>query len=163
MALGGAISPTPTIICILLLTSRRPLTNATAFLAGNGLVLAVIGILALTLFGGEPLPSDRSSTVGHTIDTVLGVLFLVFAFKRYLNAPDPNAPPPRWMSSLDLISPGKSFAFGKITMTTNFTTLPLYVSGLKDIVVAKIGILGSVTTFALLVVIVVTSAARMTS
>lgn len=42
-------------------------------------------------------------------------------------------------------------------MATNFTTLALYVSGLKDIVVAKAGALGSVTAFALLIVIVVSA------
>lgn len=40
-------------------------------------------------------------------------------------------------------------------MVSNFTILALYVSGLKDIVVAKADALGSVTVFALLIVIVV--------
>jgi hypothetical protein len=154
VAVGAAISPAPTTVCILLLTSRRPLPNAVAFLVGNGLVFVAIGTLALAVFGGEPLTSDRSSTTGHTIDAVLGVLFLMFAFKRYLYVPDPDAPPPKWMTSLDLIAPGKSFVFGALMMGTNFTTLALYVSGLKDIVLARAGALSSITAFALLVLIV---------
>ncbi len=114
--------------------------------------LVVIGILALAFFGGEPLPSERSSTIGHSIDAVLGVLFLVFALKRCLYVPDPDAPPPRLLSSLERIAPGKSFVLGTLMTVTNFTSLALYVSGLKDIVVAKVGALGSVTAFTLLIV-----------
>jgi hypothetical protein len=39
VAVGGAISAITTIVCILLLSSRRPLSNATAFVVGNGRIL----------------------------------------------------------------------------------------------------------------------------
>jgi hypothetical protein len=86
VAVGGAISPTTTIICILLLSSRRrPLPNAAAFLVGNCLLLVLIGLLALSIFGEGSDSGGRSSAIGHTIDAVLGVVFLVFALKNYLS------------------------------------------------------------------------------
>lgn len=75
VALGGAISPTPTIICILLLISRRPLTNATAFLAGNSLVLVAIGILALALLAGNPFRATGPPRSGIPLTPCSGSCF----------------------------------------------------------------------------------------
>lgn len=83
----------------------------------------------------------------------------MFALKSYLNVPDPNAPPPKWLSSLDSTTPSKALVFGMIMMATNFTTLGLYVSGLKEIVVAQAGDLGNAVAFVLLFSIVVSELA----
>jgi|SRR5215204_3481705 len=118
--------------------------NAFAFLIGYSAVLVAVGVLALSVFGGGgdggSEPSDRSLAIKGTIDTVFGVLFLILALKMWLKATDPNAPPPRWMATISSISTGEALLFGVIMMgTTNFTSLPLYISGLKEVVTANIG------------------------
>lgn len=158
LGLGAAISPFPTTICIMLLSTRKPLTNAFAFLIGYSAVLVAVGVLAFAVFGGggEPEPSVRSVAIKGTIDVVFGALFLVLALKMWLKTGDPNAPPPRWMAAISSISTGGAFLFGLIMMGTNFTSLPLYISGLKEIVTANIGtarVIFALVLFILLVVV----------
>jgi threonine/homoserine/homoserine lactone efflux protein len=114
----------------------------------------LIGLLALSIFGEGSGSGGRSSAIGDTIDAVLGVVFLVFALKSLLNMPDPNAPPPKWMSSLSSMGPSRAFVFGMLVMATNFTTLALFVSGVKEIVLTEVGVLGSAVAFVLLTSIV---------
>lgn len=49
---------------------------------------------------------------------------------------------------------GKAFLFGTIMMATNFSSLPLYLSGLKEIVTATIGIADSIITLALFILLI---------
>lgn len=154
LGVGGAFSPVPTTICIMLLSNRKPLARAPAYVLGFGTVLVAIGILALTGFGRGFGPDERSFTIGHTIDATAGVLFLVFALKTWLNAPDPNAPPPKWMAAIESSTMGEAFLVGVITMVTNVTTLVLYVSGLKEIVTANVDIVGSFIALALFILLV---------
>jgi len=159
LGLGAAISPFPTTICIMLLSTRKPLMNAFVFLIGYSAVLVAVGVLAVTVFGsgggGDTEPSDRSVAIKGTIDVVFGVLFLMLALKMWLKAVDPNAPPPGWMAAISSISTGKAFLFGLIMMGTNFTSLPLYISGLKEIVTANIGTAQSIFALTLFILLVV--------
>jgi hypothetical protein len=159
LGLGAAISPFPTTICIMLLSTRKPLMNAFAFLIGYSVVLVAVGVFAFAVFGngggGGSEPSDRSVAVKGTIDAVFGVLFLILALKMWLKATDPNAPPPRWMAGVSSISTGEAFLFGLIMMGTNFTSLPLYISGLKEIVTANIGTARSIFALTLFILLVV--------
>ncbi len=117
LGVGGAFSPVPTTICIMLLSTRKPLARAPAYVLGFGTVL-------------------------------------VFALKTWLNAPDPNAPPPKWMAAIESSTMGEAFLVGVITMVTNVTTLVLYVSGLKEIVTANVDIVGSFIALALFILLV---------
>jgi hypothetical protein len=159
LGIGAAISPIPTTICIMLLSTRKPLVNAFAFLIGYSAVLVAVGVLALAVFGGGggggSEPSDRSLAIKGTIDTVFGVLFLILALKMRLKATDPNAPPPKWMAVISSISIGQALLFGVIMMGTNFTSLPLYISGLKEIVTADIGPARSIFALTLFILLVV--------
>jgi hypothetical protein len=159
LGIGAAISPVPTSICIMLLSTRKPLINAIVFLTGYSAVLVAIGVLALTVFGGAvgggSEPGERSLAIKGTIDTVFGVLFLIFALKMWLKSTDPNAPPPRWIAAISSISTGEALLFGLFTMGTNFTSLPLYISGLKEIVTANIGTAGRIFALTLFILLVV--------
>jgi threonine/homoserine/homoserine lactone efflux protein len=139
LGIGAAISPWPTTVTIMFLSTGRPLAKALAYLIGYSAVLVAIGIFALTVFGGGDYEGgDRSSAVGGTVDVVFGILFLVLALKLWLKAPDPSAPPPRWMSAFGSINIIGAFLLGVFMMVTNFSTLPLYIAGLKEIVTANL-------------------------
>ena len=155
LGIGAAISPIPTTICIMLLSARKPLGKATAFLIGYSAVLVAIGIFALTIFGGGVSEhNERSSTIKDTIDAMLGVLLLVLALKMWLRAPDPSAPPSKWMDAIGSMGTGKALLFGMIMIATNFSSLPLYISGLKEIVTANIGTAGSILVLVLFILLV---------
>lgn len=156
LGIGAAISPFASAICITLLSTRKPLVNASAFVLGYGAVLALIGALAFVGFAdGGSGSEEGSSAIKGTIDAAIGVLFLVLVLKMLLRAPDPNAPPPRWMAGIDSIGTGKALFFGVFSMATNVTSLPLYISGLKEIVTANIGTAGSIIVLALFMLLVV--------
>jgi threonine/homoserine/homoserine lactone efflux protein len=155
VGLGAAISPVATALCIALLGSGKPLENALAFTLGYAAVLAAIALVAFTFFGsGGGGSVEHSSAVRDTIDAAIGVLLLVFALKAYLKSPDPNAPPPKWVAALDSVTPTKALLVGTIVILTNPTTLALYVSGLKEIVAANLGGVGSVVVLALFIALV---------
>lgn len=156
LGIGAAISPWPTTVTIMFLSTGRPLAKALAYLIGYSAVLVAIGIFALTVFGGGDYEGgDRSSAVGGTIDVVFGILFLVLALKLWLKAPDPSAPPPRWMSAFGSINIIGAFLLGVFMMVTNFSTLPLYIAGLKEIVTANLNPAGTLFALVLFILLIV--------
>jgi hypothetical protein len=155
LGVGATISPMATAVCLMLLNTRRPLAKAVAFLIGYSTGLVAIGILSLVFFGGGgTADAGRSSAIKDTIDATFGIFFLVMALKIWLKAPDPNAPPPGWIDVIDTIGVGKALLFRIILMATNFSSLPLYLSGLKEIVTANIGILDGILVLALFILLV---------
>ena len=156
LGIGAAISPWTTTVTIMFLSTGRPLAKALAYLIGYSAVLVAIGIVALTVFGGGDYEGgDRSSAVGGTLDVVFGILFLGLALKLWLKAPDPSAPPPRWMSAFESINIGGAFLLGVFMMVTNFSTLPLYIAGLKEIVTAKLDPAGNLFALVLFILLIV--------
>lgn len=156
LGIGAAISPWPTTVTIMFLSTGRPLAKALAYLIGYSAVLVAIGIVALTVFGGGDYEGgDRSSAAGGTLDVVFGILFLGLALKLWLKAPDPSAPPPRWMSAFESINIGGAFLLGVFMMVTNFSTLPLYIAGLKELVTANLNPAGNLFALVLFILLIV--------
>jgi hypothetical protein len=157
LGIGAAISPWPTTVTIMFLSTGRPLAKALAYLIGYSAVLVAIGIFALTVFGGGDYEGgERSSAAGGgTLDVVFGILFLVLALKLWLKAPDPSAPPPRWMSAFESINIGGAFLLGFFMMVTNFSSLPLYIAGLKEIVTAKLNPASNLFALVLFILLIV--------
>jgi hypothetical protein len=140
---------------MLLSTNRKPLATAIAFLIGSGAALVAVGVFSLAFFGGGGSEdANRPSDVKNTIDVMFGSFFLILAFKLWLKMPDPNAPPPSWAAKIGSIGRGKALLLGTMMTTTNFSSLPLYLSGLKDIVTANIGIAAGIVVLALFVLFI---------
>jgi threonine/homoserine/homoserine lactone efflux protein len=140
VGLGAAISPVAAAICFSLLGTSKPLANALAFALGYGVVLAVIAIGAFAFFGDRPeLGAGHHSDIRNTLDAAIGVLLVMFALKALLHAPNPNAPPPKWVAAVSSIAPSRAVLLGMVLVLTNPTTLALYVSGLKEVVTVSLG------------------------
>jgi hypothetical protein len=154
VGIGAAISPVAAAICIALLGSSKPLENVLAFTLGYLAVLAAIALAAFVFVGTRPSSGNHSSVIRDTIDAAIGVLLLVFALKVWLKAPDPNAPPPAWVAAIGSITPARALLLRAIVMLTNPTTLALYFSGLKEIVVADLATAESVMVLALFIALV---------
>ena len=138
VALFGAIAPLPITVAVTLLISKGGVAKATGFAAGLVGVLAVIGVVALITSGDSGGSSSTGSAVTGTIIAVLGVLFVLMAVKLLLNAPDPDAPPPKFMTALDTMSVGRATLFGAILALINFKQLGIYIGGVAQIVDADI-------------------------
>ena len=114
--IGSAVVPLQIIIVTLLLTSKQrgPL-KAIAFVLGMTLARLAQGILfGLVLTGGSGEPADAGgvSVVKATALTVLGILLLLTAYKTWAKEPDPDAPPPKWLTMIESITPAKALLFG---------------------------------------------------
>src|SRR5215208_2607770 len=111
LAIGGSIAPPLLLLTILFLGSQRPLPNAGALALGYFTTCAVIGISGITLFSGA---EAAVSTVGRVISVTIGVLLLVLGLRTVLAPPDPDSTPPKWMESIDSMSPPRAFGFGMV-------------------------------------------------
>lgn len=114
--IGSAVVPLQIIIVILLLTSegRGPL-KAIAFVLGMTLARLAQGFLFQRIIsGGSGDPADvvNLSTIKATVLMLLGIFLLITAYRKWAKEPDPDAPPPKWMTMLDGITPVRAFLFG---------------------------------------------------
>ncbi len=154
LAFAGAFSPVLISVCILLLSSGRPLGNAIAYVLGLVLSLIVVGGLALVIFD-EPimLPGPRRG-IGPGLSITLGGLCLVVALRTYLQVPDPDAPPPKWLEKIESIVPSRAFMFGAVLMATNLKILVIYAIGVSQILAAGLSELAELVLIVVFVVII---------
>ena len=60
------------------------------------------------------------------------------AVKLIVNAPDPDAPPPKFMTSLTTMSAVRAAGFGAILALINFKQLGIFIGGVAEIVEAEV-------------------------
>ncbi len=121
-AIGVAISPVPIIAVILMLFSRRARVNGPVFLLGW--VLALVVVSAVVYIVSNVGNAATSSTASGAIawgTIVLGVLFLMLAARNWRNRPAPGSEPklPKWMASVDTLTPAKALGFGVLLAGVN--------------------------------------------
>ena len=114
LMLGAALAPIYPIIVLLLLQGEGGLGKALAFVSGAVFVRVVQGFVFGFVF--RPAVAAESAAglalIGPTLITLIGVLLLVAAFKKWRKPADPDAPPPAWMSALGGLSPVKAAGAG---------------------------------------------------
>jgi hypothetical protein len=59
------------------------------------------------------------------------------------------------LSAFDSINIGGAFLLGLFMMATNFSSLPLYIAGLKDIVTANLSLAGNILALVLFILLIV--------
>jgi hypothetical protein len=153
LGLAGAVSPIAIVICIALLSSRRPLANALAYVAGITTVLAAVGAFALAVFGPGSATGAESSEIVNTVELTLGALLVLVAAKQALGEPDPDAPPPGWMEVLERLGPRRAYVFWLIVEATNIKRLAIYLAGLSEITRSEVTTAQSVAALAIFVVL----------
>jgi len=150
LAIGGSIAPPLLLLTILFLGSQRPLPNAGALMLGYFTTCAVIGISGITLFSGA---ESAVSTVGRVISVTIGVLLLVLGLRTVLAPPDPDSTPPKWMESIDSMSPPRAFGFGMVLFPLQVKNLAIFVACLNLIIVSSLGPEGSIVALGLVLLI----------
>ena len=150
LAVGGSIAPPLLLLTILFLGSRKPLPNATALALGYFTTCAAMGVAGLTLFGGA---ESAASMIGRVISVMVGGLLIVLGLRSLLNAPDPDAQPPRWMESISSMSPAKAFGFGIALFPLQIKNLAIFVACMNLIAAASLSPRGSAVALALVLVV----------
>jgi len=118
LAIGTAIVPVPLVLTALLLGARDGRGRSAAFALVAGMMTvrlaqgAVFGVLlaGITAAGGSRGPIAYGGLV------VLALVFLVSGARKALGAPDEDAPPPRWLASLDGLGPARAFGLGAVLL-----------------------------------------------
>jgi hypothetical protein len=147
LAVGGAIAPPLLLLTILFLGSRRPLPNATALALGYFATCAAIGIAGLTLFDGAAGAGGAASTAGRVISASVGGLLIV------LNAPDPDAQPPRWMESITSTSPARVFGIGVALFPIQIKNFAIFVACVNLVATASLGPRASILALGLVLLV----------
>jgi hypothetical protein len=130
-AIGVAISPVPIIAVILMLFSKRARSNGPAFMFGWIITLAAVGSIVLVLANaGKVSAGGTPSTLAYALKLLLGLLFLVLAFRNWKKRPAPGetAQMPPWMAGIDSFTSGKSFGLAALLAGVNPKNLGLTLS-----------------------------------
>ena len=121
-ALAAAISVVPIIAIILMLVSPKAKTNATGFAVGYVFGFAVVVTVVLLLAAGSNYSSGSgpSQTVS-VVQLLLGILLLVAAAGEWRKRPRAGERPelPKWMSTIDAFTAGKSALVGLVLSAVN--------------------------------------------
>lgn len=139
------MSPVAVMVLISLMLKKNPVRNSSLFLLGFALVLIAIGIAGLFLLhlGGHA----KKSPVDGYIDIALGVLCLLaipLVWKRKRKQEEPAARD---------VKPARAFTLGAATMLVNFSTIPIYVTGVHEISSAKLAVSDDVLAMIVLTVV----------
>jgi len=117
LIIGSAVVPVQIIIDILLLKSpRQGLLKAAAYVGG----MTTLRLLQGLIFGLILTNSAASSTeegggkspIVLTLLLVLGVFLLITAYRVWRKEDDADAPPPKWLTMIDSLTPLKAFGIG---------------------------------------------------
>jgi threonine/homoserine/homoserine lactone efflux protein len=122
-AIGVALSPLPIVAVVLMLVTPRGKVNGTVFVVGWLAGLAIVGVLTFAIAGPAGASDDGSASRGaSTVQTVLGVSFLLLAFRQWRTRPRAGAAPPppaKWMSAVDSFTPAKALGLGALLAAVN--------------------------------------------
>jgi len=117
LIIGSAVVPVQIIINILLLKNpKQGLLKASAYVGGMTTLRLLQGLIfGLILTGGASATAEESSGKGPIVSTlllVLGIFFLITAYKQWRKDDDPDAPPPKWLTMMDSFTPLKAIGLG---------------------------------------------------
>jgi len=117
LIIGSAVVPVQIIIDILLLKNpKQGLLKASAYVGGMTTMRLLQGLVfGLILTGSASATASETSGKGPIVSTlllVLGIFFLITAYKQWRKDDDPDAPPPKWLAMIDSLTPLKAFGIG---------------------------------------------------
>jgi hypothetical protein len=121
-AVGVAISPVPIIAVILMLFSPRARVNGTAFLVGWIVALAAVSTVVYVLaHDGNVATSTTAADSVSWGKIVLGAALVVLAMRNWRKRPAPGVEPamPKWMGTIDRMSPPKAFGLAVVLAVVN--------------------------------------------
>jgi hypothetical protein len=150
LAIGGSVAPPLLLLTILFLGSQKPLPNASALALGYFTTCAVIGVSGLILFGGA---ESTVATVGRIISETVGALLIVLGLRSLLDSSDPDASPPRWMESINSMSPPRAFGFGMALFPLQVKNLAIFVACLNLIIASSLSPRGSIAALMLVLLV----------
>ncbi|HMR95051.1 MAG TPA: GAP family protein [Microthrixaceae bacterium] len=157
-AVGVAVSPFPIIAVILMLFTPRAKVNGPMFGLGWMISLALLSGVAYALadVGDAATSSGTADTIAWG-KLVFGVLLLAGAARTWKRRPGPGDTPemPKWMSSIDGLTPPKALALGLLLAGVNPKNLMLAIAAGTSL--AQLGLTTGDAAISLVVFVLVAS------
>ncbi len=156
LAVVVTVSPINIIAAILLLFSKRPIVNASAYLAGFVVGVTAVLTAATALAGALDLSGSSDRTHGASVVLlVLGVALVVVAVRKFRHRPRPEEVPdtPNWMNGIEEFVPGKSLAVGIAVGILNPKNIAVGVAAAVTIALANLSVGQQIGVIAVYVVI----------
>ena len=160
LAAAVAVSPLPIIAMILVLATPRGRLNGILFTVGWILGLSVLGAAVLAIVG--PGGSSSSSTTSSqpatwvgVLKLALGALLVFFGLRQWRRRPKgaSDAQLPKWMASIDRLTPLKVFGLGVALAALNAKNAPLTIAAGASIASSGLPVEEQIASLAIFVVI----------
>jgi threonine/homoserine/homoserine lactone efflux protein len=157
-AVGVALSPLPIVAVILMLGTDRARSNGPAFALGWIVGLVIVSVIVLLVTGDADQPNSTASTSINWLEVGLGVVFLAMAGREWRSRPKHGEENemPKWLRTVDSLTPAKSLGLGVGLSAINPKNLALTVAAVASI--AQAGLSGSESALAVAVFVVIASA-----
>ncbi|MFI6446320.1 GAP family protein [Kitasatospora sp. NPDC050543] len=153
-AVGIALSPVPLIAMILMPATPRGRANGLAFSAGWALALAAV-ITAVVLLGTGPDTPGPVPDWAWWLRLALGALLLLMGAGQWRDRPREGHVhgPPRWMQTVDRLTPARAVGLAGGLMAANPKNLVLAAGGALSIATSTATAGGRAVAVALMVLI----------
>ncbi len=153
LIVAAAVLPVWIIIALFLVRGKGGILKASAFVAGATFVRLLQGVLfGLVLGDGGASDPEESGAIAATLLLIVGIVMLIAAFKKWRKEEDPDAPPPKWMSTLNGLSAPKAFGAGAVLMTVAVKQWVFTLSALAIIGAGQVEMFTGVLLFAIFTV-----------
>jgi threonine/homoserine/homoserine lactone efflux protein len=156
-ALAVALSPIPIIGIVVVLGTPRARTSGPAFALGWIAGLTTVSVVVINVAGGSSDPDSAAATEVNWVKVGLGVLFLVMAAQQWRKRPKQGQPAemPKWLTSIEAITPRRAFGLGVALSAANPKNLALTLAAAAAI--AQAGLDAADETLAVIVFVVIGS------
>lgn len=159
IAAAVALSPIPIIAIVLVLGTPAARRTGPAFALGWIVGLSAVSLIVVFIAGGASVKDSDTAHAVNWMKVGIGVLFLAMAAQQWRKRPraGEETAMPKWMASVDSITPGRALVLGGALSGANPKNLALTLAaaasiaqaGLSDgdelIAVATFVVLGSIT------------------
>ena len=155
-AAAVAVSPLPIIAMILVLATPRGRLNGLLFAAGWVLGLSALGGVVLAIVGPEGSSADsQPATWVGGLKIALGVLLVLFGARQWRRRPADasGAQLPKWMATIDRLTPLKVFGLAVALAALNVKNAPLTIAAGASIASAGLPVGQQIASLAIFVLI----------
>ena len=156
-AAAVALSPIPIVAIVFVLDGPGARKAGPAFAVGWVAALAVVSTVVVLVAGNAKDPTSGTATGVNWMLAAIGMLFLVMAGQQWRKRPkDGEAPEaPRWMATIESVSPPRAFVLGVAFAGANPKNLALTLAASASI--AEAGLDGTDTAIAVAVFVIIGS------